>query len=226
MTPTWTSLTPKAKRAQFRRTFLRSTLTAALLIVLYFVVPLTRLADLRSWLLLVGVLCIFGVVAAWQIRRIVRATYPLLRAVEGLSAALSLYLLGFAILYYLMAATTPESFSTQPVPDRVAVLHGDRLRHGRVRRHHHYVGDRSGGGDHPDGNQPGFSWVWVAGFSTPPSGADGPARGRTGQRALSGAGKHPVARPLRVAHSRGQDSDLPMSGRVSPAETTGAVRRS
>ena len=111
MTLAWTSLTPKAKRAQLRRTFLRSTLTAALLIVLYFVVPLTKLADLLSWLLLVGVLCIFGVVAAWQIRRIVRATYPLLRAVEGLSAALSLYLLGFAILYYLMAATSPESFS-------------------------------------------------------------------------------------------------------------------
>lgn len=110
--PAWMSLTPKAKRVLFRRAFLRSTLTAALLIVLYFVVPLAELADLRGWLLLVGVLCAFGVVAAWQIGRIVQATYPVLRAVEGLAAALPLYLLGFSILYYLMAATTPGSFST------------------------------------------------------------------------------------------------------------------
>ena len=57
-------------------------------------------------------LCGFGVVAAWRISRVVQATYPVLRAVEGLAAALPLYLLGFSVLYYEMAASSPGSFST------------------------------------------------------------------------------------------------------------------
>ncbi|UOT03870.1 hypothetical protein MPY17_34090 [Rhodococcus opacus] len=45
-------------------------LITALLLALYFIVPLNNVNNPRSWLLLVGAICVFGVVTAWEYRRI------------------------------------------------------------------------------------------------------------------------------------------------------------
>lgn len=102
----------RAPRRQVRLAAARSTLSAALLVALYFLVPLDDLADARGWLVFVGVFVAFGVTAAWQLRRILRSRYPLAQAVESLALALPVYWLGFAVLYYLMAAADPATFST------------------------------------------------------------------------------------------------------------------
>ena len=91
---------------------IRSTVSATLLLALYFVAPLDDFADARGWLVFVAVFVVFGAAATWQLRRILRSRYPLAQAVESLALALPLYWLGFAVLYYLMAAVDPATFST------------------------------------------------------------------------------------------------------------------
>ncbi|MDH6290581.1 ion channel [Rhodococcus wratislaviensis] len=103
--------TRASRRAQLRGAILRPILTTALLLALYFTVPLDNVNDPRSWLLLVGAICVFGAVTTWQFRRILRSRYPVPQAVEAIATVLPLYLLGFSIMYYLMAAVNPGSFS-------------------------------------------------------------------------------------------------------------------
>ncbi|HEY5856063.1 MAG TPA: potassium channel family protein [Aldersonia sp.] len=103
---------PHASPAQVCLAAVCALLATTLLKGLYFAAPLDDLADVHGWLLFAGVFVVFGVVAAWQIRRILRSRYPIVRAVEALAVALPVYWLGFAIGYYLMAAATPQTFST------------------------------------------------------------------------------------------------------------------
>ncbi|HEY5858073.1 MAG TPA: potassium channel family protein [Aldersonia sp.] len=99
------------RRRRRRRAVLRPTLTAAVLLVLYFAAPLDEVSDARSWILLVAVFGVVGVVVGWQYTAIVRSPTPAVQAVEAFAVAVPLYLLGFSVLYYLMAAAGPDSFS-------------------------------------------------------------------------------------------------------------------
>lgn len=102
----------RSRRAQLRGAILRPMLITTLLLALYFIVPLDNVNNPRSWLLLVGAICVFGAVTLWEYRRILRSRFPVQQALETIATVLPLYLLGFSILYYLMAAVTPGSFST------------------------------------------------------------------------------------------------------------------
>ncbi|NMH96988.1 two pore domain potassium channel family protein [Pseudonocardia sp. K10HN5] len=93
---------------------MRSTLTVAALITVYYLVPLTRRATPVTLLQLLGGLVAITVFATWQVRSIVRSPYPAMRAIETLAAAVPLYLLLFAAFYYMLADSQPLSF-TQPV---------------------------------------------------------------------------------------------------------------
>ena len=103
-------LTPRQKRGVIRRALLRPILTAIVLLVLYFIVPLTEF-DGSGLLLLSGVLVVFGIVATWQVLKILNSDRPVLQGVEALAAATPLYLLGYSAVYDVMAATYPGSFS-------------------------------------------------------------------------------------------------------------------
>jgi len=103
-------VTMKQKRAVIRRAFLRPTLTALVLLVLYFIAPMTEF-DGQSLLLLAGVLVAFGAVATWQVLKILESDRPVLQGAEALAAAIPLYLLGFSAVYFVMEATYPASFS-------------------------------------------------------------------------------------------------------------------
>lgn len=103
-------LTPRQKRGVIRRALVRPILTAIVLLVLYFVVPLTEF-DGSSLLLLAGVLVAFGIVATWQVLKILDSDRPVLQGVEALAAATPLYLLGYSAVYDVIAATYPNSFS-------------------------------------------------------------------------------------------------------------------
>lgn len=113
-------LTPKERRALFRRALLRPTLTAGLILVMYAIVPLDDFDQRRDWILLAGVLIAFSVVVYWQINRIMDSDRPVLQAMEALAAALPLYLLGYSAAYYEMAASNPELFS-EPLSRTAAV---------------------------------------------------------------------------------------------------------
>ncbi|MET9605146.1 potassium channel family protein [Streptomyces sp. NPDC006512] len=92
---------------------LRSAASVSLLTWLFYVAPLDRDTDLGALLLLIVGLSLFGALVVWQVFAITHARHPRLRAVEALSTAVPLFLLLFAVAYFLLARNEPGSFSEQ-----------------------------------------------------------------------------------------------------------------
>jgi len=93
----------------------RSVLVTAALVTLYYVVPLKLLTDLPFAIpLMVGVVLLAGV-SIYQLRAVIRASFPGIRAVESLATTAPLFILLFASVYYVMAESAPGNFSTQPL---------------------------------------------------------------------------------------------------------------
>jgi voltage-gated potassium channel len=100
-----------APRRLVVRGLLRASLTATVLVVLYFTLPLTGSLDGSAALLLVAGLLVFAGVITWQVRAVLRSPYPGLRAVEALAFAIPLFLLVFATAYLRMADADAGAFS-------------------------------------------------------------------------------------------------------------------
>jgi hypothetical protein len=99
---------------------LRTTLSVSALFAAYFLIP-TRSADDGSdlpWLILQ--LGVFGVIVGIQVPAIVKAKYPILRAVETMAVLVPLYLLIFARIYLSSSLNDPSGFS-QPLNDVTAL---------------------------------------------------------------------------------------------------------
>jgi voltage-gated potassium channel len=93
---------------------LRSVLIAAVLVVLYYVLPLDRPWDSDTAVrLLIGLLVFAGVVV-WGIRFIAGSRYPGVRAAEALALILPFFLLLFASTYFVLERNSAASF-TQPL---------------------------------------------------------------------------------------------------------------
>jgi hypothetical protein len=89
----------------------RAALTVVVLVALYYVLPLTtRPGGSTLVALLVGLTAITGLIV-WQIRAIVSARHPGLRAVETLALVIPAFLLIFAAGYYVASQTDPAAFS-------------------------------------------------------------------------------------------------------------------
>jgi hypothetical protein len=89
-------------------------LTVVGLLVLYYLLPLEDGFRGRTLLvLLIGLLGV-GVLVAWQVRAILHARHPALRAIEAIALSLPLFLLLFAATYVLMTGTDPQAF-TEPL---------------------------------------------------------------------------------------------------------------
>jgi hypothetical protein len=93
------------------RGLLRALLTATVLVVLYFTLPITGSLDGSAAVRLVVGLLVFAGVVTWQVRAVLRSRYPGLRAVEALAAAIPLFLLVFAVAYLRMADADAGAFS-------------------------------------------------------------------------------------------------------------------
>jgi len=103
---------PAAKRRRLIvRAVLRSVLTAVVLVVLYYVVPLDRPWDSDTAIrLLIGIV-VFAGVMVWQVRAIAGSRYPGLRAAETLGLILPLFLVLFASTYFVMERASAGSFT-------------------------------------------------------------------------------------------------------------------
>ena len=106
---------PSAKRRRLiLRAALRSVLIAAVLVVLYYVLPLDRRWDSDTAVpLLAGLLVLAGVMVR-GVRIIAGSRYPGVRAAEALALALPFFLLLFASTYFVMERNSAASF-TQPL---------------------------------------------------------------------------------------------------------------
>jgi len=106
----YTDLTPRKRRRLVLRLVLRCSATAVLLVALYYLAPLDRHFNLSTALALVAALALFGVLLTWQIRSIIRSDYPRLRAIETVSFTVPVFLLLFAVTYFLIARNSTSSF--------------------------------------------------------------------------------------------------------------------
>ena len=104
-------LTARQRRSVILRTTLRALMTAALLVVLYYILPLDTQLTTRPVLLLIVCLAAFAVIVIWRIRGITHSQYPGLRAIETLAFVVPLYILAFAITYFLMERADSAYFS-------------------------------------------------------------------------------------------------------------------
>jgi voltage-gated potassium channel len=108
---------PGAGRDRRRRslrvltTLLRALGSTIALVVIYYLLPLdTTSVPLAVSMLLIGLLALIGVVA-WQVRSIIKAAYPALRAVGALATSAPLFLLLFAATYFVLDRISAGSFS-------------------------------------------------------------------------------------------------------------------
>jgi voltage-gated potassium channel len=106
---------PSAKRRRvIAWAVLRTVLIAAVLVVLYYVLPLDRPWDSDTVArLLIGLLVVAGVMV-WGVRIIAGARYPGVRAAGALALVLPFFLLLFASTYFEMERASASSF-TQPL---------------------------------------------------------------------------------------------------------------
>jgi hypothetical protein len=93
------------------RSVLRPVLTATALVILYYLIPINeKPTKTTAAILLVGLAAVLALFA-WQIHAIMRSSKPRLRAVEALATTLPLFILLFAVTYYLIDITQPSTFS-------------------------------------------------------------------------------------------------------------------
>jgi voltage-gated potassium channel len=99
------------------RTIVRAVLRAAgsttVLVVIYYLLPLDKTsAGIAVTVLVIGLVALIGLIA-FQVRSILGARFPGLRAVEALATSLPLFLVLFASTYLVIATDSAGSFSQQ-----------------------------------------------------------------------------------------------------------------
>ncbi|WP_433787839.1 potassium channel family protein [Actinomycetospora sp. CA-101289] len=98
-------------RRRVALSIVRSIATVVVLVVVYYALPLRGEAESGALVLFIGGLVLLGVLIVWQLRAIVRARHPVLRAVEAFASAIPLYLLIFASIYVRLETARPGAFS-------------------------------------------------------------------------------------------------------------------
>jgi voltage-gated potassium channel len=103
----------RTRRTLLRRVATRTAGTSLVLFALYFVLPLQGERGAGAVVLLAGGLVVFAAVLGWQVREIVVADYPHLRAVEAVGVAIPLVVVVFSAVYLSMAQADPSAFSEE-----------------------------------------------------------------------------------------------------------------
>ena len=89
----------------------RTALSGAVLVLIYFTIPLSQLTEGGAALLLTAGLIGVAVVLALQIRATITSSYPALQAVEALGLSVPLILLLFSATHYLLGVESPENYT-------------------------------------------------------------------------------------------------------------------
>jgi small-conductance mechanosensitive channel len=109
------ALTPAERRRRISLGLLRAAVVTAVLIGAYYLAPLSQLSDVPVALSLIVGLIALTAVATWQLKAVVRARHPGIRAIQALATTAPLFLLLFATSYFLMAQAETDSFSVHPL---------------------------------------------------------------------------------------------------------------
>jgi voltage-gated potassium channel len=116
-------LSRRERRRLSVRAVLRTVATTGLLLLVYLLapVPVGSVTAAGTVVRLVAVVAIVAVVVAVQVRSIVSANHPVVRAVEALVTAITVFLVLFALLYLGLAGANSANFN-EPL-DRVSALY-------------------------------------------------------------------------------------------------------
>ncbi len=102
--------TPETRRALFLGIG-RSLLTVILLIAVYFTVPLTGEAEAWIWISLLLLLVLLVAVIAWEVRSILKSPHPGIRGIEAMAVIAPMFLLIFAVIYFVLAESNSANFN-------------------------------------------------------------------------------------------------------------------
>jgi ion channel len=95
------------------RAVLRIVGSTAVLVTLYYLLPLDHSSTGTAVTILVIGLVVFIALVAFQVRSIIRSPFPGLRAIEALATSVPLFLLLFASSYVVMAAMSAANFGAR-----------------------------------------------------------------------------------------------------------------
>jgi hypothetical protein len=102
-------------------TGLRAAATGALVLVVYFTVPISNKPHGSVLVRLSVGLAFFVAVLVYEVRAIVRSDRPMLRATDAMALVIPVFVVVFAWVYLTMAKSAPHAFS-QPL-NRVSALY-------------------------------------------------------------------------------------------------------
>jgi voltage-gated potassium channel len=111
VTETSDELTPAQHRRMITFGLLRAVVISTVLMIIYFTAPLDRMNHTPLWVSLTVDLLALSVLTVYQIRAILKATHPAVRAVEALAVTAPLFLILFAASYFLMAQDSASNFN-------------------------------------------------------------------------------------------------------------------
>ena len=103
-------LPPARRRRLLLHASLRALATAAVLVALFYTLPLNQRSD--AWAvtqLVLGLVVLAGMVA-WQVRAIIGSEFPRVRMLEALFVAVPFYVVIFAVTYHLLAGSGDNDF--------------------------------------------------------------------------------------------------------------------
>ncbi len=103
----------KRTRRAFAKGLARAGVATIGVLLAYFLLPLDTLSKISLWILLPIALVGFAVVIGLEVRGILRADLPVIRAVEALARDVPLFLALFAATYYTMGHAHPAWFNEQ-----------------------------------------------------------------------------------------------------------------
>jgi voltage-gated potassium channel len=104
---------PRKRRRVLVLALLRALLYATVLVALYYFLPVDEEWRASSAVRAVIGLALFVAVLIWQIRKVLTSRHPGIRAIEALAVTLPLFLLLFAMTYFLMSLHGSETFSEE-----------------------------------------------------------------------------------------------------------------
>lgn len=106
------ALSPAKRRRLVARGLLRALASTTVLVALYFLVPFSSVNAIPLVVWLGTALLVLVGVTTWQLRAIARSTHPRVRAIVALAVTAPLYLLLFAVTYFLMSSADSGHFTS------------------------------------------------------------------------------------------------------------------
>jgi voltage-gated potassium channel len=106
------ALTPSERRRLIFEGLLRALTATTVLFALYYLLPLQHIDGVPLEVSLATALLVLLGVTIWEIRAIIRARHPGVRAIQALATTVPLFLILFAASYFVMAQDDPANFST------------------------------------------------------------------------------------------------------------------